>query len=85
MMGGWYHDGGGWGGWLLMMLVMVAFWGLVVAAVVTLFRSSARPGSAGSPPAAHPDPQAILDERLARGDIDLEDYRARRAVLRGSP
>lgn len=34
-------------------------------------------------PAAPPvvDPLAILDERLARGDIDVDDYHARRSAL----
>ena len=27
------------------------------------------------------DPLTVLDERLARGDIDVEDYRARREAL----
>ena len=30
-------------------------------------------------------PLQILDERFARGEIDDEEYRRRRAVLRGDP
>ena len=77
-MMGWYHDGMGWGGWLVMLLGMVAFWGLVVWAVVVLFRDTrsvdARP--------AHHDPLDTLDERFARGEIDETEYRARADVLR---
>lgn len=85
MMNGWYHDGGGWGGWLVMTLAMVVFWSLVVVAVVMLFRRPDQTGSSVRSPHAPADPLAILDERLARGDVDLEDYHARRRALRGPP
>lgn len=79
-MMGWYHDGMGWGGWLVMLLGMVAFWGLVVWAVVVLFRDThsedARP--------THHDPLDTLDERFARGEIDETEYRARADVLRAA-
>lgn len=84
-MMGWYHDGGGWGGWLVMTLAMVAFWALVVAAVVMLFRSGDRAGTSGRSSQKPVDPREVLDERLARGDIDIEDYQARRSALRRSP
>ena len=75
-MMGWYHDGVGWGGWLLMILMMVLFWGLVVAAVVGLFRFGSQ--------AAGPTPRELLDERLARGDLTFEEYDVlRRALLDG--
>lgn len=72
-MMGWYHDGFGWGGWLLMMMAMVAFWGLVVAAVITLFRTDAR--------APRKTAQDLLDERLARGELTTEEYRTLRETL----
>jgi putative membrane protein len=79
-MMGWYHDGMGWGGWLVMLLGMVAFWGLVVWAVVVLFRDThsedARP--------THHHPLDTLDERFARGEIDETEYRARADVLRAA-
>jgi putative membrane protein len=77
-MMGWYHDGMGWGGWLVMSLGMVAFWGLVLWAVVVLFRDTP-PGDARP---AHHGPQDTLDERFARGEIDEAEYRARAEVLR---
>lgn len=77
-MWGWYHDGTGWAGWLVMVAGMVAFWGLVVWAVIAMFRSTQ------TPPAepGQRDPLAILDERFARGEIDEAEYRARADVLR---
>ncbi|MDI6910511.1 SHOCT domain-containing protein [Nocardioides sp.] len=80
-MMGWYHDGTGWGGWVLMTIFMVGFWGLVVFAVIALFRGT-RSGGEWAP--EHRDPIQILDERFARGEIDEDEYHARSAVLRGS-
>lgn len=79
-MMGWYHDGVGWGGWLVMTLAMVAFWAMVIFAVVVLFRG-ATSGRQSSP---RQDPQDILDQRFARGEIDEDEYHARSAVLRVS-
>ena len=79
-MMGWYHDGMGWGGWLVMLLGMVAFWGLVVWAVVVLFRDTR--SDDGRP--AHHAPLDTLDERFARGEIDETEYRARADVLRAA-
>ncbi len=44
-------------------------------------------GTPGTPPMPpHPaDALRILDERLARGDIDVDDYLTRRAALTGEP
>lgn len=77
-----YHNGVGWGGWVLMALAMVAFWGLAFYAIVALLRS-------GSPAGTGPDgpddtaaaPRRILDERFARGEIEFEEYEARRDAL----
>lgn len=78
MMNGYYGDVG-WGGWLVMALFMVVFWGLVIYAVVALFRGSATSSRSGSADPA--DPRRILDERLARGDIQVEEYQARKDAL----
>ena len=77
-MMGWYHDGTGWGGWLVMLVGMVAFWGLVVWAVVVLFRDTRSDDERSE----HHDPLDTLDERFARGEIDETEYRARADVLR---
>lgn len=79
-MMGWYGDGVGWGGWLVMMFGMVAFWGLVVWAVVVIFRD-ARSTDSWS---ARRGPLDTLDERFARGEIDEAEYRARAEVLRAA-
>jgi putative membrane protein len=74
-----YDNGVGWGGWILMALVMVAFWGLVIYGILALFRSGSTSGSRiDSAPA---DPRRILDERFARGEIELEEYQSRRDAL----
>ena len=76
----WY--GGGWGAWqvALMVVGMVAFWGLLIWAVYALVVSSTRP--AGRQPGGG-GPRQILDERLARGEIDTDEYRRLRQVLSG--
>jgi len=81
-MMGWYHDGVGWGGWMVMTLSMLLFWGVVVFVLVALFRSASSPGSADR--YGPRDPMEILDERFARGEIDADEYHARREVLRNS-
>ena len=79
-MMGWYQDGMGGGGWVVMILAMVVFWALAVFAVVAIFRGTrdVGPGS-GSP---RRDATEILEERFARGEIDVDEYRARMDILR---
>ena len=74
-----YGTGMGAWGYLLMTANMLLFWALVVAGIVFLVRYFGRPGSAG------PRTEAILAERLARGEIDEEEYRNRLRTLRGQP
>jgi putative membrane protein len=81
-MMGWYYGGMGWGGWVAMALAMVAFWGLVVLAVVAIFRGTRDTWPMNR--ASHRDAMEILDERYARGEIDHEEYQARKAVLSGT-
>lgn len=75
-MGDW---GAGW--WILMAFMMVAFWGLVIVGVGWLIRAlmAERHGHGGA------SPIELLDRRLASGEISPEEYRERRAVLRGEP
>jgi putative membrane protein len=78
---GWENHMGDWGAgwWVVMVLMMVVFWGLVIAGVVWLVRYLAR--GAGN----HRGPSAVelLDQRLARGGVSIEEYRERRRVLTG--
>jgi putative membrane protein len=80
---GWYGGGMGWAGWLVMASMMVVFWGVVIAAVVWLVHYSGHHHDERSSD-ANGSEQAlrVLDERLARGDIDAEEYTQRRDLLR---
>ena len=75
------HDLSGWG-WVAMVTGMVVFWGLLIALAVILVRALSR--SADTAPGPRPSPEQLLGERLARGEIDEEEYRRRRAALAGS-
>lgn len=75
----WGYGGWGWGGWLVMGLVMVLFWGAVIFGGLALWRSA---GRSGQQQPGHPSPEQLLDERFARGEIDDEEYRSRRELLR---
>ena len=77
----WWSDGMGWGGWIVMTLTMLAFWSLVVFGVVAIFRGDREARSDQATPRER-DPQQILDERFARGEIDADEYHARQGVLR---
>jgi Predicted membrane protein len=63
-----------------MVFVMLAFWAIVVTAVVIAVRSG-RSGP-GDVQAAASDPERILAERFARGEIDADEYTRRRDLLR---
>ena len=82
MMYGW--DSWGWGGWVLMVLAMAVFWALVITGIVITIRYVAggnvhtdRHPSLGSPRA-----EDVLAERFARGEIDEDEFRRRRAAIR---
>lgn len=91
MMHNW-DNGWGAGNWLLMGFGLLLFWTLVVVAIVWLVRSGAgaattvQHGVRMDKPTGPPRPSAldILDERYARGEIDHEEYRARRDALGSS-
>jgi len=89
-----YWDNGrmdyGWG--IVMMLGMLGIWVLVTVAVVWIFRSSTTPtATPATPPGSATGLSAadrvtggaeqILAERLARGEIDPEEYRTRLEAL----
>lgn len=64
---------GSWFGWVFMAL----FWIFVIAGIVwlalTLTRSQARPTDEG-------EALRILRERVARGEIDIDEFKARRST-----
>ncbi|HEX5614842.1 MAG TPA: SHOCT domain-containing protein [Acidimicrobiia bacterium] len=76
-----WNDGVGWGGVVLMATMMLVFWGAIAWIVVTGIRHL----GSGPRTAAHgADALRILDERFARGEIDDDEYRRRRELLRGA-
>jgi putative membrane protein len=58
------------------MLGSYLFWALVIGLAVFLVVRLVRPATPQS------NARAILDERLARGEIDAEEYRTRLAILK---
>lgn len=78
-----FWDGGHWVFWqvALMWVAMLVFWGLVVWAIWALVTSVARRPPSG--PGGGEDATTILNRRLARGEIDAEEYRRLRRVLTG--
>jgi putative membrane protein len=78
----WY--GGGWAWWQagLMWVAMIAFWALLIWAVYALVAgNSRRPGEPAGRGGQDGGAQRILDERIARGEIDAEEYRRLRDLI----
>ncbi|MEV3959616.1 SHOCT domain-containing protein [Nocardia sp. NPDC050193] len=74
-MMGWAADTG-WAGWTVTTVGMLAFWAVMIYLVATMLgtdRGSARPDDS--------DPLRLLESRFARGDIDADEFVARRQVL----
>ena len=85
------HDGGwGSGSWILMSLMMLVVLALVAWGILLVWRSSSHPHAAATharadapgTPGAPATPEAILGERLARGEIEPEEYRTRMEALK---
>jgi putative membrane protein len=67
-----------WGaGAVVMMLMMLVFWGLIIAGIVLGIRWLVRQGNGSRPDAA----LEILRQRYARGEINREEFEARRRDL----
>jgi len=82
MMYGGYGGNWGIGAWLAMALMMLVFWGGVVTIVVLLLQRTHTKEAPNSVRPPHHDAERILNERFARGEIDEDEYTARRAALR---
>ena len=77
-----YHAMSGWG-YALMTVSTLTLVALLVVGLVLLVRYAGQ----STPPAARPQPQSpedILDQRLARGEIDTQEYETRLVTLRGA-
>ncbi len=72
---GYGHMWGGGAHWIFGPVMMILFVGLIVAVVVLIVRWL---GGAGARPKAAQD---ILEERFARGEIDKDEFEARRQAL----
>jgi len=87
-----YMDHGDGGMSVLGIIWVVLLAVLAVAVIVALFRWGFGGGfsrqttqpAAPEPSATAESPIAILDRRLANGEIEVEDYKQRRAVLTGA-
>ena len=78
MMHGWnpfMTMGSGWGVLWMLVLVALTVWAAVVITRALLPRSERGQG------AAHDDALDVLRARYARGEIDEDEYRARRETL----
>jgi putative membrane protein len=71
--------GSGW--WVVMLVGMLIFWGLAIAGAVWLARELMR----GRVTGGSETPLGLLDRRFAAGEVSVEEYRERRAVLTGEP
>ena len=69
----WHWHGMGPWGWL----IMFVFWALVILSIILVIRATDRPHKQGND-----QPLRILDERLARGEIDPEEYEERRRTIK---
>ena len=82
----WY--GGGWAFWqvALMWVAMIAFWGLLIWGAWALITSVTRRqgGQGRGDGTGDGTARQILDERLARGEIDTAEYQRLREVIDAS-
>jgi putative membrane protein len=73
-----YAHNFGWAGWLVMSIGMVAFWALVIWGILVLVR-----GTSQTPRPEAERPLDLLQKRLARGEISVEEYERLRDALIG--
>jgi putative membrane protein len=80
-MMGWGYGMSPWG-WLIMTGSWLLLIAVIIAAVIWLLPRGGGP-RAGRPGGTDPA-RAVLDQRLARGEIDVETYRTLRDELSGN-
>jgi putative membrane protein len=81
-----YNDGS-WSAvdWVAMAAMMLVFWSLVIGLVVWIIRSVRGPEQSGDRTSvASKSADQVLAERFARGEIDEDEFRRRRALLSDS-
>ncbi len=82
--GGYGH--GMWGGGLGMVggaLMMLLFWGGIIALIFFAVRAFSGRAESGGGDAGKTDALAILRDRFARGEIDVDEFEARKRALEG--
>jgi putative membrane protein len=78
----WYgHEMSGWG-FPLTLIGMAVFWAAVIYGIVALVRYTSRNRPQAGEPDRAPGAERLLAERLARSEIDEDEYRRRLAALR---
>ncbi len=71
--------------WVFMIMLMVALWTGLIALVFWLVRNVAWSQDAGRvPEASTAAADHVLAERFARGEIDEDEFKRRRSLLRSS-
>ena len=75
------HGDGGW--WIVMVPLMVLFMGGMIWMMMRGMGggSSPRSSTPSETPGTRETPSEILERRFAKGEISIEEYRARREVL----
>ncbi len=81
MWGDWTNVGWGWIG--LGVVHMLLFWALIILLIAALVRWLSTPADDGVPPRQSASALDILNERYARGEIDREEYQAKKRDLEG--
>jgi len=76
------HMWGGGAGWIFGPIMMILFVAAIVAVVVLIVRWLGGAGGGAGGGAKPKAAQDILEERFARGEIDKEEFEARRQALR---
>lgn len=77
-----YWDGRGGGGWIAGLTMMILFWGGITALIWVGVRALGnRPPQPG--PTSLEAPRDILADRLARGEIEPEEFSRRLELLSG--
>lgn len=71
----WWDYDVGWVGWLAMILGMATFWIVLAVVVIALLRG------VWTDRGRRPDARELLRERLARGEIEIEEYEQRLEAL----
>jgi putative membrane protein len=74
-----FYGNGGRSPWMLALVVsgMLLFWGSVICGSIALVRGSRSDGSGAAPS----EPGQVLNERLARGEISVEEYERLRKLI----